>query len=236
MRKLLGAVRAACIDYNMIEDGDRIAVGVSGGKDSLVLVNCLLQLKYYLKKSFEIHSIIIDNNFPDTDYSGVIDYLDKSGVSHTLIKTNIYQGIFVDKQVKYPCSLCSRLRKGILSETAVNMNYNKIALGHHLDDAINTLFLNMIFEGRIASFEPLSYLSRKKIYMIRPMIYLTESKIKSAAERYDIPVFKNNCPVSGKTKREYVDKLIKQISGTVKHFRMNMLSALKNKEQLSLWF
>ena len=145
MRKILGAVKAACIDYNMINEGDRIAVGVSGGKDSLVLINCLIQLRYYLKKSFELHSVIVDNNFPDMDYTELLEYLKKIDIPYTFIKTNIYNQIFIDKPVKYPCSLCSRLRKGIIADNAVKINFNKIALGHHLDDAVNTLFMNMIF-------------------------------------------------------------------------------------------
>ncbi|MBP7652634.1 tRNA 2-thiocytidine(32) synthetase TtcA [Candidatus Dependentiae bacterium] len=236
MRKILGAVKAACIDYNMINEGDRIAVGVSGGKDSLVLINCLIQLRYYLKRSFELHSVIVDNNFPDMDYTELLEYLKKIDIPYTFIKTNIYNQIFIDKPVKYPCSLCSRLRKGIIADNAVKINFNKIALGHHLDDAVNTLFMNMIYEGRIATFEPVTYLSQKNIYMIRPMIYLNEEKIHSASIRYNMPVFKNKCPVTGKTKREYVNSIIKKIAGDTKHFRMSMLSALKNKEQLSLWF
>ena len=234
-KKIVGAIKKACIDYSMIEEGDRIAIGISGGKDSMLLLSALKIYQLFSSSKFEIFAIIIDNGFENTDFTGLYKHLENIRVEYTVIKTRIADELFYKKKVKYPCSLCSRLRKGILVKNALANGCGKIALGHHLDDGIATLFLNMFYEGRINSFEPKSYLSEKGVYLIRPMIYLTEQQIIAAVKTMNLPVFKNKCPVSGKTKREYVNKLIGTLSADIQNFRDSMLSALQNKEQLLIW-
>lgn len=234
-KKIVGAIKKACIDYSMIDDGDKIAIGVSGGKDSMLLMSVLKIYQLFSSQKFDIFALIIDNGFENMNFYDLIKHIESLEINYKIIKTRIADELFYKKKVKYPCSLCSRLRKGILIKNALEYGCDKIALGHHLDDAIATLFLNMFYEGRINSFEPKSFLTEKKVFLIRPMIYLTEQQVIAAVESMNLPVFKNKCPVSGKTKREYINKLISSLSADIQNFRDSMLSALQNKEQLLIW-
>ncbi len=229
MRKILGAVRAAVDDYNMIEDGDRIAVGVSGGKDSLLLLKAMCELKKFYPKNFTLVAITLDMRFNnrDGDFSGIKKLCDSYDVKYVVKKTELADIIFNIRKEQNPCSLCARMRRGILHDTAKENGCNKIALGHHLDDASETFLMNLLNESRIGCFSPVTYLSRKDITMIRPLIYLTEAQIISASQRFILPVAESKCPADKNTEREAVKNLINKLSESYGDVSSRIISALK---------
>ena len=209
LRKILSYLRRAVDDYNMINDGDKIAVGVSGGKDSMILLNAMWELKRFYPKKFDLIGITIDMGFNDFDSSDVIKFCKEKGIPYKVVKTSIKEIIFDIRKESNPCSLCSKMRKGALNEAAKEMGFNKVALGHHFDDVIETFFLCLLYEGRIGCFSPVTYLDRTDIYQIRPLIYAHEYEIKSSAIKNNLPIIKNPCPVDGKTKRQDIKDFIK---------------------------
>lgn len=198
---ILSHVRKAVEEYDMIEDGDRIAVGISGGKDSLTLLCALAKLKRFLPVKYDVVGITVDMGFENADFSKIQLLCDELEVPFKVIKTDIYEIIFNVRKEKNPCSLCARMRRGALHDACIEAGYNKIALGHHFDDVVETFMLNLFFEGRIGSFRPVTYLSRKQITMIRPLIYTHEKEIKSFAKMAGLPVIKSPCPADGNTER-----------------------------------
>lgn len=214
MRKILSRTRAAVDDYNMIQDGDKIAVGVSGGKDSVMLLKALCDLKRFYPADFEIVAITLDMRFDnvDGDFSEIQKLCDSYGIEYVIKKTDLYEIIFNIRKEECPCSLCARMRRGILHDTAKELGCNKIALGHHLDDAAETFLMNLLIESRIGCFAPVTYLSRRDITMIRPLIYVRESAVEQAVERLKLPVVESKCPANEKTKREDVKHLIERLS------------------------
>lgn len=204
MQKLMGKVRAAVEKYSMLEEGDRLAVGVSGGKDSLVLLQAMAELSRYYPKRFTVAAITADPCFEgrETDFSKIQALCDKLQVEYIVKPTNLGQVIFEERKEKNPCSLCARMRRGILHNLCVEKGFNKLALGHHYDDAVQTFFMNLFYSGKIGCFSPKSYLSRKQITMIRPLIYCEEREIRNAALRNELPVVKSECPVDGVTARK----------------------------------
>lgn len=216
MQEILGYMRKAITDYNMIEDGDRIAIGVSGGKDSLILMHGLSRLRGILPVKFEIAVITLDPQFDgeDGNYTSIEGYCSENGIPFILRRTDLWHTIFVSRAEKNPCSLCARMRRGILHDITVENGCNKIALGHHRDDAVITLFMNLFNEGRIGCFQPMTYLSRKDITMIRPLVYLEERIIRNTVNRLGIEVVKSKCPADGVTERKEVGELIKSLEKT----------------------
>lgn len=214
MRKILSRTRAAVDDYKMIRDGDKIAVGVSGGKDSVMLLKVLCDLKRFYPARFDIVAITLDMRFEnkDGDFSAIKKLCDEYDVEYVVKRTDLYEIIFNIRNEESPCSLCARMRRGILHDTAKEHGCNKIALGHHLDDAAETFMMNLLIESRIGCFAPVTYLSRRDITMIRPMIYLRESAVEQAVERLSLPVIESKCPVNEKTKREDAKILLKKLS------------------------
>ena len=210
LRKIVSLSRKAIEDYNMIEDGDSIAVGVSGGKDSLALLCALSELKNYYPKRFDLKAITLDMGY-DADWSKVRDLCESLNVEYTVKKTQIKEVIFDIRKEQNPCSLCSKMRRGALNEAAKELGCNRVALGHHNDDAVETFFLSLFYEGRISTFAPVTYLDRTGIYQIRPMIYVSERDIRGAAKNNNFPVSKNPCPADGATKREEIKDLIKDL-------------------------
>ena len=213
MRKLLSRVRAAVDDYKMIEKGDRIAVGVSGGKDSVMLLKVLCDLKRFYPNEFELVAITLDMRFgnEDGDFSSIERMCAEYGVEYIIKRTDLYEIIFNIRKEKSPCGLCSRMRRGILHDAAKAAGCNKIALGHHLDDAAETFMMNLLIESRIGCFAPVTYLSRKDITMIRPLIYVREREAEAAAERNNLPIVESGCPANEKTKREDIKVLLQQL-------------------------
>lgn len=214
MRKILSRTRAAVDDYQMIQDGDKIAVGVSGGKDSVMLLKALCDLKRFYPAKFEIVAITLDMRFDnkDGDFSPIQKLCDEYGIEYVVQKTDLYEIIFNIRKEECPCSLCARMRRGILHDTAKQLGCNKIALGHHLDDAAETFMMNLLIESRIGCFAPVTYLSRRDITMIRPLIYVRESAVEQAVERLSLPIIESKCPANEKTKREDAKILLKKLS------------------------
>lgn len=214
MRKILSKTRAAVDDYKMIQNGDKIAVGVSGGKDSVMLLKALCDLKRFYPADFEIVAITLDMRFDkkDGDFSEIQKLCDEYGIEYVVQKTDLYEIIFEIRKEECPCSLCSRMRRGILHDTAKSLGCNKIALGHHLDDAAETFMMNLLIESRIGCFAPVTYLSRRDITMIRPLVYVRESAVEQAMERLNLPVVESRCPANEKTKREGAKMLLQKLS------------------------
>ncbi|MBQ8392217.1 MAG: tRNA 2-thiocytidine(32) synthetase TtcA [Clostridia bacterium] len=201
IQRILSHVRKAVEEYSMIEDGDKIAVGISGGKDSLTLLCALAHLRIFLKKDFTIVAVTIDMGFDGSDFSAIAELCRELEVEYKVIPTQIYEIIFNVRKEKNPCSLCARMRRGALHDAAKELGCNKIALGHHFDDVAETFMLNLFFEGRIGAFSPVTYLSRKDLTLIRPLIYTREKEIKSFTNKELLPVTKSPCPADGHTER-----------------------------------
>lgn len=235
MKKILGCIRRAAEDFNMIQPGDNIAVGVSGGKDSLTLLSALHLYKYFSKIPFTLQAITLTMGYDNFDLSGVEKLCKELDIPYTIQETEIGKIVFEERQEKNPCSLCANLRRGILHTAALTLGCNKVALGHHRDDVIETFFLSLFYEGRINTFSPVTYLDRKKITLIRPMIYVPEKDIISLAKRRALPIVDNPCPANGLTKRQDMKDLFTTLSKNIPNVREQVLSALRNKEQYNLW-
>ncbi len=217
LQKILSYTRRAVDEYSMISDGDRIAVGVSGGKDSLALVTAMASLKRFYPKNFEIEAITLDLGYDDMDFSPIGEYLSSLDVNYTVVKTNIKEIVFDIRKEENPCSLCAKMRRGALHEAALSLGCKKVALGHHYEDVTETMMLSLFYEGRISCFAPVTYLDRKDITLIRPLIYTPEPIIKAYAKKHSLPVVENSCPADGNTKRQEIKDIIinlnKQIPG-----------------------
>lgn len=224
----LSKVKKAVIDYDMIQSGDNIVVGVSGGKDSLALLFVLDALKRYSSLSFDITAVTIDLGW-DMDFTPIKNFCSKIDIPFKIIKTYIGKIVFDVRKEKNPCSLCSKMRRGALDNAAKELGANKVALGHHGDDIIETLFLNLIFNGRFSTFEPKMFLSRKKLTLIRPLIYLEEKTVSSISDLKKLPVMKNLCPAANKTKRYDVKELIEHANSIFPRARQNLITALKQQ-------
>ena len=231
MQKLLGYIRSAVQDYNMIEDGDRIAVGLSGGKDSVALLASLAKLRSFYPKRFELVAVTLDMRFggEDTDYSALEDLCRNLDVPYVIKRTQLAEIIFDLREESNPCSLCARMRRGILHDTAKENGCNKIALGHHLDDVAETFMMNLLRGGTVDCFSPVTYLSRKDIYMIRPMIYARESDCARAVRRGELPVVKSKCPADGVTAREQAKELLNSLEKEYGDVRSKILGAMQRK-------
>ena len=213
MQKLMGLVRRCVDDYDMIKSGDRIAVGVSGGKDSVVLLRLLAGLREYFDKPFELAAITIDMGL-GMDYSEIGRLCEELNVPYHIVKTEIAPIIFDHRKEKNPCSMCAKMRRGALNQAILDLGYHKLALGHHYDDAVETFMMSLIYEGRISCFQPVTDLDRTGIIQIRPMLYIHERTIDSFVKRQELPVLTNRCPVDKYTKREEIKQLIFELSKT----------------------
>lgn len=227
MRKLLSFIRRSVDDYKMIEDGDRIAVGVSGGKDSSALALGLNALKRFYPQKFEIIPITLDMGFKGMDFSPLSSYFEKEGMKLFIQKTNIAEIVFDIRQEKSPCSLCAKLRRGALHDAAKEHGCNKVALGHHFDDVIETFFLSLFYEGRIGCFSPVTYLDRKDIHVIRPLIYMTEHQVMGFMSRNSVPTIKSLCPADGNTKREDMKNFIRKLNSENHGLSERVFTAIK---------
>ena len=226
MQKLIGLVRRCVEDYRMIEEGDRIGVGVSGGKDSLALLVFLAELKKYFPASFYLEAITIDMGL-GMDYSGIEKLCKELDVPFTLIKTEIAPIIFDYRKEKNPCSMCAKMRRGALNQALLERNLNKLALGHHYDDAVETFLMSLLFEGRISCFQPVTDLDRTGIIQIRPMLYIHEKTVDSFAVRQNLPVLENRCPVDKTTKRTEIKELIYDLSATYPDLKERIFGAMQ---------
>lgn len=232
IQKILSSMRRAISDHNMIEDGDKIAVGLSGGKDSLLLLKALKNYQIFSPQKFTLKAITIDLGFK-ADFSRLIKYCEDLGVDYHIEKTEIGPIIFDARKEKNPCSLCSKMRRGALNTCINKFGFNKLALGHHADDLTETLLLSLFYEGRLSTFSPLSFMDRSGVTMIRPLIYTFEKDI--IAESKDLPVLFNPCPVNHATQREYMKNLIKTICKDIPFAKDRIHSAITHPERNNLW-
>lgn len=226
MQRLVGLVRRCVEDYNMIEDGDRIGVGVSGGKDSVALLVFLAELKKYNHKSFDLEAITIDMGL-GMDYSEIEDLCGKLDVPFTLVKTEIGPVIFDYRKEKNPCSMCAKMRRGALNQTLLERGLNKLALGHHYDDAVETFLMSLLYEGRISCFQPVTNLDRTGIIQIRPMLYIHEQTVDNFVNRNLLPVLENRCPVDKETKREEIKKLVYDLTAQYPDLKDKIFGAMQ---------
>ena len=231
MKRLLSFVRRAVDDYEMIEDGDKIAVGISGGKDSLTLLLTLAELRRFYPKKFDIVAITVDMGFEGAgfgacDFSEVAELCRRIHVEYRIVKTDIAKIIFDVRREPNPCSLCAKMRRGSLHAEAKAAGCNKVALGHHYDDAIETFIMNLFFEGRLDCFSPISYLSRRDITLIRPLIYATEKDVEYFVRKRTLPVVKSPCPEDKATERENVKQLLSTLEKTNKGLKHRIVHAI----------
>ncbi|MDD3832252.1 MAG: ATP-binding protein [Clostridia bacterium] len=231
-QQLLAPFRRAINDYDMIQEGDCIAVGVSGGKDSLTLLALLHAYARFCPQHFTIKAFTIDLGFEGADYSRIEQYCVNLGIEYHVEKTTIGQAIF-EKTPNNPCSLCSKMRRGALNTLLLKHGCNKLALGHHADDVIETFFLSLLYEGRLSTFAPISYMSRTGVTVIRPLIYVEEWQIASYAK--DLPVYANPCPADKNTQREYMKQLIKTLNQNITNSKQSIIGAVENADRYNLW-
>ncbi|WP_314067177.1 ATP-binding protein [uncultured Vagococcus sp.] len=229
-------LRRAILNHQMIEPGDRVAVGLSGGKDSTTLFYLLDRIakERRLGFEFELVPITLDMDM-GMDISPLTDFIEKLGYELTVVPTNIATVVFDIRQEKSPCSLCAKLRRGILNQSAKDLGCNKMALGHHGDDAIETYLMNFLFHGKLASFAPVTYLSKVDITLIRPLLYLEETTIKTFVAREDLPVIFNPCPVDKKTKREEIKKVVTQLSDSYPLIRQRFIQGMEQGTAENFW-
>jgi tRNA(Ile)-lysidine synthase TilS/MesJ len=235
MKQILGGMRKAIEEYDMIQDGDKIAVGVSGGKDSMLLLYALKLYQKFSPVNYELAGVTVSLGFKDFDLSPVVSFCQRIEVLYHIIETDIEEIVFNVRKEKNPCSLCSKMRNGALHNRIIEIGFNKVALGHHADDVIETMFLSMLYSGRIATFKPVTYLSNKDIHNIRPFIFLKEAQVIGAVKENNIPVIESPCIMDKNSKRHEVKSILKNIYKDVPEGRERLLQAIKNKDQYDLW-
>ncbi|MGN1007631.1 MAG: tRNA 2-thiocytidine biosynthesis TtcA family protein [Butyricicoccus sp.] len=227
MQKMLSFVRRAVDHYHMIEEGDRIAVGVSGGKDSLTLLAALAELRRFYPKKYDVVAITLEMGYEEMDFEPVAELCRRLDVEYVRIPTQIKQIVFDIRQEENPCSLCAKLRRGALHEAALAAGCEKVALGHHFDDVVETYMLSLFYEGRISCFKPVTYLDRKGVTLIRPLLYVPEYAVRSFARRHNLPIVHNPCPADGNTKREEVKTLLKDLEKQFPGLRDRVFGAIQ---------
>jgi tRNA(Ile)-lysidine synthase TilS/MesJ len=229
LQKILSYVRRACQEFDLIQDGDRIAIGVSGGKDSLILLAALAQMRRFSEFNYELHAITLDPRFfgQDGDFSSVARLCESLDVPHTLIRTDLYEIVFDIRKEKNPCSLCAKMRRGALHDATVAAGCNKIALAHSYDDAIETFIMNLFREGRVGCFAPKSYLSRKDLTLIRPLVLTPEHMIISMAKQQNLEIIKSPCPIDKSTERARTKEFLASRERDDKGFKLRIFTALR---------
>ena len=228
LQQLMSYARRAIDDYEMISEGDHIAVGISGGKDSLTLLYALHGLQRFYPKHFELEAITVDLGHKGFDVTPVQHLCEEMDIPYTVVETDIAQIIFEERKESNPCSLCAKMRKGALNEAIKKTGCNKVAYAHHKDDIVETMLLSLIYEGRFHSFSPKTYLDRMDLTVIRPLMYVKEADIKGFKNKYDLPVIKSPCPADGYTKREYAKNLLQQLNQENPGVKERMFSAIVN--------
>jgi tRNA 2-thiocytidine biosynthesis protein TtcA len=235
MKKILGPMRRAIQQFHMIENGDRIAVGLSGGKDSIALLAALARYQKFAPVQFDLEAVTIDAGLEGMDFSPLIAYCHDIHVPYTILKTSIATVVFDIRNESNPCSLCARMRRGALHNLCRKLNCNKLALGHHADDAVETFFLSLFFEGRINTFQPVTFLDRKQITLIRPLIFVNEKDIIYDSECQSLPIIGSTCPADGFTKREDVKNFIAKMRVDIPDLNKKVLSAIQNPHPFIPW-
>lgn len=212
LQQVLSQVRRAADDYEMIQDGDKIAVGISGGKDSLTLLYALSTFRRFYPHPFELHAVTVDLGFENLNLGKIEALCKELDVPYTIVPTQIASIVFDQRKEKNPCALCAKMRKGALNEAIRGAGCNKIAYAHHKDDVVETLMLSLIYEGRFHTFAPVTFLDRMNLTVIRPLVYMKEADVIGFVHKHDVPVVKSPCPADGHTRREYVKQLLRQLN------------------------
>ena len=227
MQHILSLVRRCVEDYHMIEDGETLAVGVSGGKDSMLLLAALAQLRRFYPKKFDLVAVTIDSGVPGMDFAPVKALCEELGVPYHIVLVPTYEIVFLNRKEKNPCSLCAKMRRGALSTELNRLGVKKIALGHHYDDAAETMLMNLFLEGRIGCFQPVTYLDRTDVTQIRPLLYVEEREVRNAVERLKLPVVPNPCPANGSTQREEMKELLADLEKKYPNLRKKIFGAIQ---------
>ena len=228
LQQVLSLVRRAIDDYHMIEENDCIAVGISGGKDSLTLLYALSSLRKFYPIPFTLKAITVDLGFNNMNLEAVINLCKELDVEYRIEKTDIAAIVFDERKEANPCSLCAKMRKGSLNEAIKEMGCNKVAYAHHKDDVVETMLLSLLYEGRFHTFSPVTFLDRSQVTIIRPLIYMHEADIIGFVNRYNVPVVKSPCPADGNTKREYAHLLLQQLNKETPGVKNRMFTAIKD--------
>lgn len=231
LQKLLSLTRKAVDEYHMIDEGDRIAVGISGGKDSLTLLYALHGLRRFYPNSFEIEAVTVDLGFGGFHLAPIQRLCEEMQIRYTIVKTEIGRIVFEERKESNPCSLCAKMRKGAFNEKIKELGCNKVAYAHHKDDVVETMLLSLIFEGRFHTFSPRTYLDRMDLTLIRPLLYVDEADVIGFQNKYDLPVAKSPCPADGHTKREYAKNLLRRLNQEHPGVKARMFTAIQN----SIW-
>ena len=235
MKRVLGSIRRADERYRMIEDGDRVCIGVSGGKDSLLLMEAMKLYQRFCYTRFDVCAGMLDLGIRQQDTAAIEAYAARIGMDFTVIHTDIGKVVFEYRQERSPCALCAKLRRGALNTAAVERGCNKVALGHNREDVLETLFMSMLYEGRINTFAPVTHLSRRNVTVIRPLIFLPEKYALSVARQRELPILPPNCDIAGQTKREEARQLLQHLATLVPDIEQKLLHALIHTETYGLW-
>ncbi len=227
MQHILSLVRRCVEDYDMIEAGETVAVGVSGGKDSVLTLVALARLSRFYPKPFRVEAITINAGTPGMDFSPIARLCEELEVPYHLVDVPIYEVVFLERKEKNPCSLCAKFRRGALSTEMNRLGISKIALGHHYDDAVETMLMSLFWEGRISCFQPVTYLDRTQVTQIRPLLYVQEREVTGAVRQQKLPVVENPCPANGSTKREEMKALIRQLSDQFPQLKTKIFGAMQ---------
>lgn len=227
MQHILSLVHRCVEDYDMIEAGETVAVGVSGGKDSVLTLVALARLSRFYPKPFRVEAITINAGTPGMDFSPIARLCEELEVPYHLVDVPIYEVVFLERKEKNPCSLCAKFRRGALSTEMNRLGISKIALGHHYDDAVETMLMSLFWEGRISCFQPVTYLDRTKVTQIRPLLYVQEREVTGAVRQQKLPVVENPCPANGSTKREEMKALIRQLSDQFPQLKTKIFGAMQ---------
>lgn len=227
LQKIIGKVKRAVEDFDMIDEGDKIAIGLSGGKDSIALLYALYYLQKFYKHKFSIMAITIHPGLDNFDTSKLKSLCDNLGIEYLVYKSNISDVVFKIRKEENPCSLCANMRRGMLNSLAVEHGCNKIALGHHMDDVMETFLMSLFLNGKVHTFAPVTYLSRSNVKTIRPMIYVEEKLVRQVAKEKEFPVMDKSCPADGYTKREYMKDLIRSLRKDIPKVKENIFGAIK---------
>ncbi|MBS5432787.1 MAG: tRNA 2-thiocytidine(32) synthetase TtcA [Clostridia bacterium] len=227
LNEFTGTLRRAVDDYDMIQAGDKVAVGVSGGKDSMLLLAALNHLKSFYPRPFELEAITIELGFEGMDFSPVAELCRRLGVPYTRLKTDIKEIVFDVRKEDNPCSLCAKMRRGALNDAIKAQGISKLALGHHFDDAVETFMMSLLFEGRLSCFRPVTYMDRSGVTQIRPLVYAGEQKISRLAEELNLPIVENSCPQDKASKRHEIKTLLGTLSGSYPDMKSKIFGAMQ---------
>lgn len=228
LQQVYSYVRKAIDDYHMIEENDKIAIGISGGKDSLTLLYALSGLRRFYPIKFEINAVTVDLGFDNLNLDSIKALCKELGVEYTIVKTDIAQIVFEERKESNPCALCAKMRKGALNTAIKEVGCNKVAYAHHKDDVVETMLMSLIFEGRFHTFSPVTYLDKMDLTVIRPLMYMNEADVIGFVNKYNVPVVKSPCPADGNTKREYVKNLLRDINLETPGVKARMFTAIQN--------